>query len=63
MKKKQVDLGDNTANLLQSVGCYADIAGTQLVAASTYTYNLGGQLKQLNHNRSGTNKAQLRMGL
>jgi RHS repeat-associated protein len=52
---KQVDLTYDPNGALASIARYSDLAGTQLVATSTYTYNALGLLTSLTHvNARGT---------
>src|SRR5262249_13697640 len=54
---KRVDLDYNTASQLTGVIRFADLAGTQLVASSAYTYDAAGRLTQLDHTRGSTTLA------
>src|SRR5262249_6196515 len=52
---KRVDLTYNADGQFSTISRYANTAGTQLVATSTYTYNSNGAITSLSHNKGGTN--------
>ncbi|ASV76677.1 hypothetical protein THTE_4076 [Thermogutta terrifontis] len=52
--EKRVDLAYDAAGQLVSLTRYADLAGTQLVAQSDYTYDQAGRLRGLSHFRGQT---------
>jgi len=52
--EKRVDLAYDAAGQLVSLTRYADLAGTQLVAQSQYTYDQAGRLRGLSHFRGQT---------
>ena len=52
--EKRVDLTYDAAGQLVSLTRYADLAGTQLVAQSDYTYDQAGRLRGLSHFRGQT---------
>ncbi|NJN12816.1 MAG: RHS repeat-associated core domain-containing protein, partial [Richelia sp. RM1_1_1] len=51
---KRVDMTYDAASQLKGVNRYADLAGTQLVADSSYDYDVASRLKELKHFK-GTN--------
>lgn len=54
---KRVDLGYDATSRLTAIARYADLAGTQAVAATAYTYDASGQLTALTHTRGATTLA------
>jgi RHS repeat-associated protein len=55
---KRVDFRYTAAGLMNAVDRYADLAGSQLVATSTYTFDEANRLTALAHARSTTTIAQ-----
>lgn len=54
---KRVDFNYNAFGQSTSVNRYANLAGTQLVAATSYTYDNLGRLNSLTHNNASKNLA------
>nr|WP_044290864.1 DUF4277 domain-containing protein [Rivularia sp. PCC 7116] len=46
---KRVDMTYDAASQLKGINRYADLAGTQLVADSSYDYDVASRLKELKH--------------
>lgn len=55
---KRVDITYDAASQMRSVTRTSDLAGTQLVAASTYAFDLAGRLTNLTHAKNVTTLAQ-----
>lgn len=51
---KRIDMTYDAANQMTGVTRYGNLSGTQMVAASTYTYDLAGRLTDLVHFKGGT---------
>jgi YD repeat-containing protein len=49
---KRVDLNYDAASQLKGIKRYTDLAGTQLVAATEYNYDLAGRLQDLTHRKA-----------
>jgi RHS repeat-associated protein len=56
--EKRVDFAYNPLNQFTGVTRYRDVAGTQLVASSAYSYDSLGRLTGLSHSQGGTPLAQ-----
>ena len=52
--EKRIDISYDAAGQFNTVSRYADLAGTELVAESDYTYDLAGQLTALDHHQGTT---------
>ncbi len=52
---KRVDMNYDAASQLKGIQRYTDLAGTQLVAASDYNYDLVGRLQDLTHRKANNN--------
>jgi RHS repeat-associated protein len=55
---KRIDVTYNAASQLDTITRYGDLAGTQLVATSTYAYCSCSRLTGMTHSRAGTPLAQ-----
>jgi RHS repeat-associated protein len=49
---KRVDMNYDAASQLKGIKRYTDLAGTQLVAATEYNYDLAGRLQNLTHRKA-----------
>ncbi len=49
---KRVDMNYDAASQLKGIKRYTDLAGTQLVAATEYNYDLAGRLQDLTHRKA-----------
>ena len=54
MAEKRVDFAYNAAGQFTSIDRFADLAGTELVAATSYTYDGIGRLTDLTHGQGST---------
>ena len=54
MAEKRVDFAYNAAGQFASIDRFADLAGTELVAATSYTYDGIGRLTDLTHGQGST---------
>jgi RHS repeat-associated protein len=57
VSEKRIDLAYNAAGEYTTISRYEDLAGTQLVASSTYTHDDAGRLTALTHAKGGNTLA------